>query len=148
MFAFDFRSGYSVAEKVAEEWPKIMKSTNNTKKPKKVRTASKTTAAYWSGKIRLERKPGWESSNYFVRIQAHGIRRKMKLDSTIREEAAREATGLYVDILSNGWPKEDGIALAVSEVSGLPENPSIEDWVRIVQSKAVLGGTTLNKYFE
>ena len=148
LFAFDFRSGYSVAEKVAEEWPKIMKSITNTKKRKKIRTASKTTAEYWSGKIRLERKPGWESSNYFVRIQAHGIRRKMKLDSTIREEAAREAASLYVDILANGWPKEDGIALVVSDVSGLPENPSIEDWVRIVQSKAILGKTTLNKYFE
>ncbi len=83
---------------MAEEWPKIM--TN--KAPKKIRTASKTTAAYWAKKIKLEKKPGWESSNYFVRIQAHGGRRKMKLECTVREEAAREAAELYIDILANG----------------------------------------------
>ena len=148
LIALEFRIDYSAAEKVAEEWPKIMKSSTSTEKPKKVRTASKTTAAYWSGKIRLERKPGWESSHYFVRIQAHGQRRKMKLNSTIREEAAREAAGTYLEILSKGWPKDEGSVVFATESSDLPENPTIEDWFNVAKSKNLVAEASIKKYFE
>lgn len=148
LIALVFIINYSAAEKVAEEWPKIMKSNITKKKSKKVRTASKTTAAYWSGKISLEKKPGWESSNYFVRIQAHGIRRKMKLNSTIREEAAREAAGTYLEILSKGWPKEEGTVVIATESSDLPENPTIEDWFNVAKSKNLVAEASIKKYFE
>lgn len=115
---------------------------------KKVRTASKTTTAYWSGKIRLEKKPGWESSNYFVRIQAHGIRRKVKLDSSIKEEAAREAAGLYIDILAKGWQQEPGAHLPLPGSSSLPEDPSIEDWVTAVKAKKLVTDQSIQKYSE
>ena len=133
-----------MAEFMAEEWPKIM--TN--KAPKKIRTASKTTAAYWAKKIKLEKKPGWESSNYFVRIQAHGGRKKMKLECTVREEVAREAAALYIDILANGWPREDGAGLKLPDVTSLPENPSVEDWVTAVKSKKLVADQSIEKYSE
>jgi integrase len=148
LIALEIRINYSAPEKVAEKWPKFMKPSITTEKPKKVRTASKTTAAYWSGKIRLERKPGWESSHYFVRIQAHGQRRKMKLNSTIREEAAREAAGTYLEILSKGWPKDEGSVVFASESSDLPENPTIEDWFNVAKSKNLVAEASIKKYFE
>lgn len=133
---------------MAEEWPKIMKTNFTIKHPKKkIRTASKTTAAYWSQKIRLERKPGWESSHYFVRIQAHGSRRKLKLSSTIREEAAREAAALYLSILSEGWPLDEVDRNAAPILSGLPPDPSIEAWFKFAQTKSMVADATLEAYW-
>lgn len=139
---------YTVAEIMAEEWPKIMINKAPTKSLKKIRTASKTTAAYWSGKIKLEKKPGWESSNYFVRIQAHGGRRKIKLDCTVRDEAAREAAALYINILAKGWPQVDGARLHLPSGTSLPENPSIEDWVTAVKAKKLVADQSIQKYSE
>lgn len=126
-----------------------MKANSNQKHPKKkIRTASKTTAVYWSQKIRLEKKPGWESSNYFVRIQAHGSRRKLKLESTIREEAAREAAALYLNILSNGWPVEETTGIPIPKSADLPPNPSIKDWCTFARLKSMVAPQTMNKYEE
>ncbi|MGC4244624.1 MAG: site-specific integrase [Herbaspirillum sp.] len=135
-----------------KKWPNngriFMNSVPPLKKAKEARTASKTTSRYWASKIFLEKKPGWESSNYFVRIQAHGIRRKMKLDSSVKEEAAREAVSIYLEVLSKGWPKEDENALVLTETSILPEDPTIEEWFNAVNSKRRVGESSIKKYFE
>lgn len=139
-----------MAEKVAEEWPKIMKAEQSPRKSKrkKARTTDKTKAAYWTDKIQLEKKPGWKSSNYFVRIQALGTRRKVKLNSTYKDEAAREAMALFKGIFANGWPKEEGEHLPTSGDSSLPKDPTIEDWVTAVRAKTMLAEGTVDKYYE
>ena len=78
------------------------------KPPKKCthRALSKTSAAYWQSKVFLEKKGGWSSSTYFVRIQARGERRKVRLESTIKEDAGREALAFYLKVISQGWPAE------------------------------------------
>ena len=105
--------------------------TSKPKKPTKktARTASKTTAAYWSQKIYLEQKDEWQSAHYFARMQARGVRRKVRLESSIREEAAREAATFYRNIAANGWPAEESFSEAVSEATGLPKNPTLEEWL-------------------
>ena len=70
------------------------------------RALSKTSAAYWQSKVFLEKKGGWASSTYFVRIQARDERRKVRLESTIKEDAGREALAFYLKVISQGWPAE------------------------------------------
>ena len=125
-----------------------MNTKSTSKHPKKVRTASKTTATYWSRKIRLEKKPGWASSHYFVRIQANGLRRKMKLKSAIREDAAREALAIYLDVLSNGWPQDDGTRIPLPGTSSLPADPTIEEWILAVSAKKHAKEPSIKKYAE
>jgi len=118
------------------------------KNRKKTRTASKTTATYWSDKIFLEKKPGWESSNYFVRMQAKGARRKIRLDSTVREEAAREAVAFYLKILAEGWPDTDPLPLSTLKASLLPDQPTISEWIELVKTKVNVRSETVDKYAE
>lgn len=125
-----------------------MSSKAKTPKKKKVRTASKTTASYWMDTIRLETKPGWQSSNYFARILAHGLRKKVRLDSSVKEEAAREAADLYISVLANGWPGEDDNQLSVPGISGLPEKTTIQDWCAAVKKKTKAREESVDKYGE
>jgi len=115
---------------------------------KSVRTASKTTAAYWSQKIYLEKKGEWQSANYFARMQARGERRKVRLESTVREEAAREAVALYLGVLANGWPVNDDSKLDLPESSGLPSNPTVEEWITRAKRKASVRSGSVDKYAE
>ncbi len=117
------------------------------------RAASKNTAAYWSKKIFLEQKPGWSSSHYFVRIQAHGIRRKLKLKSSIKEEAAREAAALWNSISANGWPSNNDNADSTSTTPGetpgsLVQHITVESWVLFVSTSSNSRPETVSKYAE
>ncbi len=68
------------------------------------RTASKTAAIYWQSKVYLEKKPGWTSSTYYVRIQVRKERRKFVLKATTKEAAGREALELYLKVLTKRLP--------------------------------------------
>jgi integrase len=119
---------------------------------KRPRTASKNTAAYWGQKIFLEQKPGWSSSHYFVRIQAHGIRRKLKLKSSIKEEAAREAAGLWNEVLANGWPAAEPDAGPIPQPGETPSEQSqqvtVSQWIQFVGSSSNTRPDTVSKYAE
>ena len=69
------------------------------------RTASKTTASFWQSKVYLEKKPGWTSNTYYVRIQIRKERRKFVLEATTKEAAGREALELYLSVLTTGSRK-------------------------------------------
>jgi integrase len=125
-----------------------MKSKPKKNPAKTARTASKTTAAYWSQKIYLEQKDDWRSANYFARIQARGVRRKVRLKSTIREEAAREAATRYRDIAANGWPADEGFSLPDPASADLPQNPTVEAWIGMAVRKARVRKESVEKYGE
>ncbi len=116
------------------------------KKPS--RSASKTTAVYWSNKIYLEEKAGWKSATYFVRISVHGIRKKVRLDSSIREEAAREATDFYLNVLTTGWPADESGALPVPVSAGLSKNPTVGEWIDLAIQKTHVRQKSVQKYAE
>ena len=103
---------------------------------------------YWSQKIYLEQKDEWRSANYFARIQARGVRKKVRLESTIREEAAREAATFYRNIVANGWPVEESFSGAVSKATGLPKNPTLEEWLSMARRKATVRPGSVEKYGE
>jgi len=120
---------------------------------KQPRAASKNTAAYWSKKIFLEEKPGWSSSHYFVRIQAHGIRRKLKLKSSVKEEAARDAAALWNSISANGWPSSndhtDSRSVTPGETLGSLRQPiTVESWILFVSTVSNTRPETVSKYAE
>jgi integrase len=115
---------------------------------KKARALSKTTAGYWSQKVYLETKGDWQSANFFVRVQALGDRRKLRLESCNREDASREALARYLEILSKGWPTAPGITLDLPEKSTLPQNPSIGDWIEMARKKSKARPESMNKYAE
>lgn len=73
---------------------------SKTVKKGSARTASKTAAIYWQSKVYLEKKPGWTSSTYYVRIQVRKERRKFVLKATTKEAAGREALELYLSVLT------------------------------------------------
>jgi len=129
-----------------------MAGRNDTMKPikikKKARALSKTTAAYWSQKAYLETKGDWQSANFFVRVQALGDRRKLRLESCNREDAGREALAKYLTIITNGWPAETGLKLDLPEKSTLPQNPSIGDWIEMAGKKSKVRPESMNKYAE
>ena len=81
-----------MSEKVAER----MKTITHTEKPSSNRGLSKTTVVYWSRKVSPEKKGAWKSTHYYVRYQVAGERRKLRLDATTKEEAAKEALGKYL----------------------------------------------------
>ncbi len=125
-----------------------MASKSKKKSSKTARAASKTTAAYWSQKIYLEQKDEWLSAHYFARIQARGVRKKVRLKSAIREEAAREAATFYRNIVANGWPVEDSFSGLFSEATGLPKNPTLEEWLGMAKRKATVRPGSVEKYGE
>jgi len=116
------------------------------KKSKVVRAASKTTAIYWSKVIFRLQKGEWESSNYFVRFKLHNQRKRVRLESTTREEAGREALAEYLKILTNGWPVEGTIS--VPETSELSKNPTVKEWVAVAMLKARVRQGSVAKYGE
>ena len=107
---------------------------------KTVRAASKTTDTYWSKKIYLEKKDGWQSATYFVRMQAKGVRKKVRLESSSKEDAATEAKDLYLDILAKGWPTDEAFSLLAPATEGLFETATIAEWIELAMRKAVLYG--------
>ena len=115
---------------------------------KKARALSRTTAGYWSQRAYLEKKGDWQSANFFVRVQALGCRRKLRLESCEREDAGREALAKYLAILANGWPAERGLTLDLPEKSTLPQNPSVGDWIEMAGKKSKVRPESLNKYAE
>ncbi len=103
---------------------------------KTIRAASKTTAAYWSKKIYLEKKDGWQSATYFVRMQAKGVRKKVRLESSVKEDAATEAADLYLDILAKGWPADEEFSLLAPATADLSKDPTVAEWIEMAKHKA------------
>jgi len=110
---------------------------------KAARPASKTSAAYWATKIFLEGKGDWQSTLYFVRIQAHGERRKLKLTTAVREDAAKEAATQYIKIMAEGWP-----ARAASPSAQLSPSPcaTVKTWIDLATKNAHTESQTVKKY--
>lgn len=73
----------------------------HTERHSKMRGLSKTTVTYWLRKVYQETTGTWRSSNYYVRFQVAGERRKVRLDATTKEEAGKEALGKYLGALTN-----------------------------------------------
>lgn len=70
------------------------------KSPKNTaRSVHKTTSSSWEQRVYLGKKTNersnreWQSSNYFVRYSLHGVRKKVRLESTVQKDAGREALG-------------------------------------------------------
>ncbi|MEO5913777.1 MAG: site-specific integrase [Luteolibacter sp.] len=113
-----------------------------------VRAASKTSAAYWKNKVYLEKKDAWISANYFVRIQAAGTRRKVRLEASVLEDAAREALAFYLDVRVNGWPAEEHPTPAGSDPENGLSDPSVRDWIELAKRHANVRQETIEKYAE
>lgn len=113
------------------------------------RAVSKTSAFYWQKKAYLEKKGAWASDHYHVRIQAHGVRRKVSLKATTKESAGREALEFYVDVLANGW-KEAAAQVPVPSVKDCEGAAltSIGDWISRATPVSHARGTTVGKYAE
>ena len=90
-------------KKVAEEWAKIQTPWHG-KNNEKTRTASKATAAYWSNKIFLERKPGWESSNYFCQDAGERVAAKNSIEFYDPRRSRPGSPVFYLRIITDGWP--------------------------------------------
>jgi hypothetical protein len=119
------------------------------KKPKKsaARAASKTSAVYWQAKVFLEEKPGWKSSKYSVRMQAGGVRKKVTLEATVKEDAGREALAKYLKILSEGWPSTAPAGQVV--VAAKSESvTTIGGWIAITTPLLTARESTVAKYAE
>lgn len=118
------------------------------KKPKVVRAASKTTAAYWQKAAFRLQKGEWESANFFVRIKLHNQRRRVRLESTTREEAGREALAEYLKILTNGWPVDSDSKLDLPESPELSNDPGVGEWIAMAKRKAGARSASVDKYAE
>jgi integrase len=119
-----------------------------TKKRKAVRAASKTTAMYWQKAAFRLQKGEWESSNFFVRITLQDKRKRVRLESTTREEAGREALAQYLKILTNGWPVDDETKLSLPETSGLSNDPTVSEWISMAKKKSGVRSGSVDKYAE
>lgn len=118
--------------------------------PKATRSASKTAAAFWMKKVYLETKREWKSANYFVRLQVRGERRKVRLESTVKEMAAREAASLYAKVQSSGWHTLDQ-AKPDSSVPEIPEGEApapitLETWIHFAEGKLNVRPQTIKVY--
>lgn len=121
----------------------------NTSSKQPARALSKASALYWQRKVYLEKKGGWISDHYHVRIQAHGARRKISLTATTKEAAGREALEFYLDVLANGW--KSGEPTAEKQVDGNRETAqatSIGDWISWAAVVSHARGATVDKYAE
>ncbi|MBX3743226.1 MAG: site-specific integrase [Akkermansiaceae bacterium] len=86
-------------------------------------------------------------------MQAHGIRRKLKLKSSIKDEASREAASLWNEVLANGWPpiEVDADATEPAEKQELPLQPqevTVGEWIQFVSSTSHTRPETISKYAE
>ena len=77
-----------------------MNTITHAEPPYKRRGLSKTTVTYWLRKVYQETTGTWRSTNYYVRFQVAGERRKVRLDATTKEEAGKEALGKYLEALT------------------------------------------------
>ena len=137
-----------------EKWPENGRK-NRMKSPRKKqsssssgRALSKTTALYWQKKAYLETKGDWASDHYHVRIQAHGVRRKVSLKATTKESAGREALEFYVDVLANGWKETVSEPTPGVTDCGGAALTTMGDWISQASPVSHARGTTVGKYAE
>ncbi len=136
-----------------KKWPKngrIFMSSHPPKNAAKAakRVASKTSARYWQEKVRLEKKPGWVSGSYYLRIQVRKERRKFVLKAKTKEEAGREALGMYLEALINGWPAAGPETPQSQEGGEVPGTPTIHDWMVLAAKVSTASAETQRKYEE
>ena len=117
---------------------------------KAIRSVSKTTAGYWMKKVYLESKGQWKSAHYFVRLQVKGERRKMRLESSVKEEAAREAAALYAKVLSVGWPLSESAPSGDSELGeerlDVTATVTLGAWIHFAEKKLNVRSQTVKAY--
>lgn len=99
---------------------------------------AKTDSRYWNGVIFKE-----ESSNYFVRIQLHGKRRKVSLRTGTKKTAAEIAKKLHFNVSELGWV--DGLAKTFGEAGRVKCNATLGHWIEAVRRSCLVSPTTLKQ---
>jgi integrase len=107
-------------------------------RPKK--SAPKTAAAYWLGKVK---KPAG-SALYGVQIAYRGKRHRFPLETANAEAAAEKARSIYLSLVANGW---DG-ALAQFKPQAVQQlkPATLGAWVEAVKATAELRPSTFTTY--
>ncbi|MGK0189109.1 MAG: integrase [Verrucomicrobiales bacterium] len=110
----------------------------------KPKTFPRTDVRYWREKVKRPTIRGKESPNYGVQIAYQGKRRWFSFETANRDEAAREAQAVFLQIKVNGWPEAEEKYRPESVRKG--EVPTVGAYLEEVRAVAQLEPRTIAEY--
>jgi integrase len=101
--------------------------------------AAKDQPTYWKTKIIKRKIRGADSNHYYARIQAHGKRAFINLQTSNAQSAAREAARVYSLVARDGW-------VALKPKKNDADDMTIGEYFKAVREHTTIKEDTLNTY--